>query len=63
MKETVEILKKDGKFEGIQRIKMGEILNQFRKITVKGLKNVRNKLMLKNSGRTKLLMDTFRKKW
>ncbi len=42
---------------------MGEILNHFRKITTKGLKNVRNKPMLEKLGRTKLLMDNFWKKW
>ncbi len=31
--------------------KMGEILNHFRKITAKGLKNVRNKLMLEKLGK------------
>ncbi len=30
---------------------MGEILDYFRKITVKGLKNVRNKLMLEKLGK------------
>ncbi len=41
--------------------KIGDIVNHFRNITAKGLKNVRNKLTLQNSGRSKLLMDNLDK--
>ncbi len=42
---------------------MGEILIYFRKITVKGLKNVRNKLTLEKLRKIYIIMDNIQKKW
>ncbi len=49
MKKILKQLLKD-LFDKFKK-KVGEILNSFRKVTVKGLKNVRNKLMLEKLGK------------